>query len=195
MLGSVLGLMLRLALASGPGFTPQGSLSFPGAFMPQVLATLLAFKVSGLAKAALAWLIPCPSQTRDLKREESGQHLSHERAPGAESPLRSEPGPEARARHGVNPNTDHDGSWSLPRRESWRLPPKLPGGVGAPARDQRRRCGAGARVGVAPAPEWAVRGAWYASVGAPPSQRTCSQGRATRKGSTITTARSRSCGG
>ena len=41
MLGSMLGLILRLALASGPGFTPQRSLNFPGAFMTQVLATLL----------------------------------------------------------------------------------------------------------------------------------------------------------
>ncbi len=64
-----------LALASGPGFTPQGALSFPGAFMTEVLATLLAFKVSGLGWAAPAWLSPCPTQTRDLKREESGQHL------------------------------------------------------------------------------------------------------------------------
>ena len=33
--------VLRLALPSGLGFTPQGALSSQGAFMPQVLATLL----------------------------------------------------------------------------------------------------------------------------------------------------------
>jgi len=37
----MLGIMVRLALVSGPGLAPPRSLSFPGAFMTQVLATLL----------------------------------------------------------------------------------------------------------------------------------------------------------
>ena len=66
--------------------------------MPQVLATLLPFKVSGLAKAALAWLIPCLSQSRDLKREQSGQHLSNERTSELRVPCVVRQRPEAGTR-------------------------------------------------------------------------------------------------
>ena len=71
-------------------------------------------------------------------------------APGKlRDPCGVKPGPEARARRSTSPSKNYDGWWSLPRRESWQVPPKLPGGVGGLARDQGRRCGAGARMGVA----------------------------------------------
>ena len=56
-----------------------GSSQLRSAFITGVLATLLPFKVSGLAKAGSQPSNRRLSQTRDLKREQIGQHLSNER--------------------------------------------------------------------------------------------------------------------
>ena len=74
------------------------SSSLPSALMPHVLATLLAFKVSALAGAGAQQAGAALARPETLKGEQSGQHLSHERASELRAPCGVTIESEGRAR-------------------------------------------------------------------------------------------------